>query len=759
VGSTEPSPLSQATVPQFDADPKGLPENPFSSDVCRSPLELAKSGSVPGLNADVLSQLSATVENPSGGALILVTAPRSGYGKTHLLGRLVAEAGQQAIMVPLTFRTGDSLNLATVCRRGLEALSHGDGERPRWTRLREIHAGVVVALMHTLIEEGLLACANQDQALQVLSGSAVEIFDEEGTAQLIGDWLRKYRHQLFQPLAALAARYVPVRQELLGAWIEAMLDHAADGGTAGLVVMNELTASDAEANLPIWLRLIGLWRQPVLLVDHLDGFHRNPEAGVTIASLLMDIADSHGVHVLLSLNQDVWQATFGQHLPSALEDRLTSFQVLLRGLSAEEAGALVQLRLEASGIADAEAREFGEFLAMDRFFLGRPLRSVSARFFLRHAARQWEIFRHSVPPPPEDFAPAPAAASRSFRQESEPGSIPLMTETVDHPEVSAGMPAIFDKDTSSYVKDMAAGLAKPASALPKEEDAAPPEVAAPQPSGPWASLPPPDSLETGGTQPSADAFVKLREMLGRLRQPSNVAMSMEPSTELSTGTGTETATAVMERPAAVMEAEQEQEQEKQPRSDALLGRFEALRLQMSAEADSQPLDFTKLAELIRLAGRRFPLVRFSEHELPGLTGRYAMCWSLQGAEILFGMANFTDRAYWRTLSSFAAGRLADLATENDRQEGAATKLKLVTFKTDREQAGYQSLLDGHVIPEGLRGNLDTVHLDSGSVASLYSMQRIIKEAETGALQVEPAQVMSALARELDFFWKRVTRVG
>lgn len=37
------------------------------------------------------------------------------------------------------------------------------------------------------------------------------------------------------------------------------------------------------------------------------------------------------------------------------------------------------------------------------------------------------------------------------------------------------------------------------------------------------------------------------------------------------------------------------------------------------------------------------------------------------------------------------------------------------------------------------------------------MQRMIKEAETGTINAEPAQVMSVVARELDFFWKRVTR--
>jgi hypothetical protein len=57
----------------------------------------------------------------------------------------------------------------------------------------------------------------------------------------------------------------------------------------------------------------------------------------------------------------------------------------------------------------------------------------------------------------------------------------------------------------------------------------------------------------------------------------------------------------------------------------------------------------------------------------------------------------------------------------------------------------------------LRPKVDAIHLDTSGVAALYAMQRIIKESETGLLQATPAQVMSVLARELDFFWKRVTR--
>ena len=193
--------------------------------------------------------------------------------------------------------------------------------------------------------------------------------------------------------------------------------------------------------------------------------------------------------------------------------------------------------------------------------------------------------------------------------------------------------------------------------------------------------------------------------------------------------------------------------------DALLGRYEALRLQMAAEAVSLPLDFTKLADLIRLAGKRFPLVRFSEHELPGMTGRYAMCWSLQGLEIVFGLANFADGSYWRTLAGFAAGRLAELNQDAQSTGAAVPRLKITTFKSDREQHSWAILQHSPAFPEVLNSHVDAIHLDTQNVAALYAMQRIIKEAEAGTLQATPAQVMSVLARELDFFWKRVTRAG
>ena len=88
---------------------------------------------------------------------------------------------------------------------------------------------------------------------------------------------------------------------------------------------------------------------------------------------------------------------------------------------------------------------------------------------------------------------------------------------------------------------------------------------------------------------------------------------------------------------------------------------------------------------------------------------------------------------------------------------SAPQFKIVAFKTDRDTQGWTELNRDEVFPTMIRENVDAVHLDTRSIAALYAMQRMIKEAAAGTIQAEPAQVMSVLARELDFFWKRVTR--
>lgn len=711
----------------------------------------------------------------------LLTAPRAGYGKTHLLSRIAAATAGQVVIVPVAFRSGDPLTLTSLTRRGIESLMEAcDQDRPGWNRLREYGAQVIVSLLRRLIEGGQLACANPSQALSVLSGPVQEVFDAAGRAQRIGEWLAHNRGGLRSPLAMLASRELPLRAELLDGWMSALLDQSIEGGFAGVAEMQELCALDHETGVPSWLRLMDLWRPVVLLIDHLDGFYRNPEAGVRIASLLMELVESHRMHVLMSLNQDVWQATFGHHLPGALEDRLTASQVLLRGLNEADAAALLRLRLDQTGLDDRQKADFESFIDVKRHFLGRPVGSVSARAFLRHCARQWDIFHHT---PPSGALPPPSPSTTG-----ETGThLPLMTDTLAEEEEIAPdlpLPTLFDPETAIDVQKLAGSLAEPRHALPQDE--APPVIIPPAavthepsppvhvngspppppPPGPansvedWAAGDSPGIQEGADVPPGPDAFVRLREMLAKLRQPGHPAPhgSTPEAAASSPASAPCTAPAPASSSATITALPPPRPVHPAP-ADALQGRFQALRMQHQAEAMAQPLDHGRLADIIRLAGRRFPLVRFSEHELPGLTGRHALYWSLQGVELLFGLAPPGDAAYWRTISGFAAGRLADLSAQAERESHPPVKLKLVGFKTERDQFAWQGILQSQFFPPSVRQNVDIVHLDVDGLAALYAMQRLVKESESGVLQAEPAQIISTLARELDFFWKRITRTS
>lgn len=761
------------------------PLNPFASDVCTTPYEVAEDRSVTAMNRDILQRVANAIEElgdsrggKAGKPLLLLTAPRAGYGKTHLLGRVAAVADAQAVAMPLVFRSDTDISWGGVSREALEVLKHLPGKDPGWSRLRELCAGIFAAMVLKLIRDGRLPCANPEQAMRVLGTEPSDLFREDTAARLIGDWLKKHYTQLRKPLTDLA-RGLP-NAGAMDVWVDALFAGAHHGSPASLETVVSL-ASGSRPAFELWLRLVTLWRPAVMFVDHLDGFYRQEDAGLRIATMLLELAEVEGVHVVLSLNQDVWQATFAHHLPSALEDRLTASQFLLRGLSAADASDLLRLRLRENRVPPDEAMQFEAFVDVPRYFQGRPVGSVSARVFLRHCALQWEAFQQIKMRGHEPFGAATADEDRPpplLSDDDEGTGFSLLGDD-ELPDAT-----ILGQDDASRVQTLIGGLNEPKPAMvntpfslippPSPVPPSPPKPAIqpiqpmagfsafanglasspfslastpPPPAEPPAAAPHPDWTARPEADPSSSGqrvpgtLEKLRDMMDRLRtQPQAPALAKEQVA------GAETAPVA--RLADVMS-------ETTPTTNAeLMARFEALRVGMVKEAQMQPLDLGILGELIRLAGKRFPLVRYDEKELPGHTAQLVPCWDLQGQEILFGLSHFNDADYWRAFFNLASRRVEELRST---EGGENRQVKLVAMKSDRETLSWTALQGGDLIPAELRPRMEVLHLDTRSIAALYAMQRMIAESETGNLNATPSQVMSVLARELDFFWKRVTR--
>ncbi len=738
---------------------------------------------MPTMNRDILQRVANAIEElgeerspgRQGKPLLLLTAPRAGYGKTHLLGRMAAVAESQAVAMPLVFRSDSEVSWACVSHEAVEILRQLPGKEAGWPRLRELCAGIFASMVMRLIRDGRLPCANPEQAMRVLSHEPGDLFRDGTSARLIGDWLKKHYSQLRKPLAEMA-RSLP-NAGPMEAWVDALFAGAHHGSMASLETVVAL-ASGSRGAFELWLRLVTLWRPAVLFVDHLDGFYRQEDAGLRIATMLLELAEMESVHVVLSLNQDVWQATFAHHLPSALEDRLTASQFLLRGLSAADAAELLRLRLSEGRVGTDESQQFEAFLDVPRYFQGRPVGSVSARVFLRHCAIQWEAFQQIKVRGHEPFS-SPAADDElpgSLLPDEGPG-----VSLLDGDELPQSN--IFGNDDATRLQTLANGLHEPKPAMVNTPFSLatppPPPVEAPPPTPPPPTPPPPTGLIqpmagfmaagaalgaspfalatpspspapaelaphpdwTGRaveqSQPRAPgALEKLRDMMDRLRsQPGQPPVEAAPS-----GVAARFADVVGDSA--------------QPTNAELISRFEAQRSSMARDAQLLPLDLGILGDLIRLAGKRFPLVRFEEMELPGLPGKQVPCWSLQGMEIFFGLSHFNDVEYWRSISSLVVRRVEELRAT----QGAESKqVKLVAMKSDRETLSWTSLQGSETIPLAVRQRMEVLHLDTRSIAALYAMQRMIADSENGSLNATPSQVMSVLARELDFFWKRVTR--
>ncbi len=690
---------------------------PFGRDICESWHEVDREGHVP-LHERVMEQLTALRGTER---IMLLSAPRAGHGKTHLLGRVAAMLQKDVVPATLPWQTPEGATWEAMGRGIIDDLARGN-------LLQSVCGGVNATLLRRLIQTGRIPSTDPAQALHVLGQNPMELFSPTGSARVIGDWFRKHYAQLSRTLAEIACLDNAVAAE---AWLRAMFEYLEKPDATSLAVLQNLAAQDAALQVPRFLRLAAAWKPVVLIADHMDAFYRDPAAGVTLARFALELAAIPAVHVVLSMNQDLWDTSFGPQLPSALEDRLNARGVSLRGLTDKDAQAIIDLRLREAGLRDDERAAFAQFVDLERYFLGRPVGSVSPRALLRHAAAQWRLFVQSgaVTSAPAPVATQPGAtifdlgAEEELRQlaqslaQEPPGQCIDIANSPAAQAHPAGPPPVSEISSESFLSDAPTAMS--------------------------ASTPSPLAPVVARSRENEDQranFQKLRQMLAKLRVATG---SLPPPSAGS-------AAPRLEDPPAVAAVESQA-----PLQDLRL-RLEELRGGM-AQLPPPKMDCEALGTLVRMAGRRFPVVRYDEVELPGLSGRSLPRWCLQGMEIVFGIEDFTDLRFWKTISSFVAGRVAELGELAAQTGDTAPQLKLVIFKGDLETPALNLMLADETIPGVIRPNLDVMHLDPRSLCQLHAMRQVIRESDSGALLSSAASVLATLANELDFFWKRVTR--
>ncbi|QIF03738.1 hypothetical protein [Roseimicrobium sp. ORNL1] len=386
-------------VPARNAELEML--QPFGHDVCAHWRDALHGSEVP-MHEDALQALRVL---ESEGRVTLLHAPRAGHGKTHLLGRVARRLQEDAVVAGLPWISLEGLSWSATGRGMLQDLASA-GRHP--TLLQRVSAGVLATLLRRMIQTGRIPCTDPVQAMRVLSQDPTDLFAEGKSASVIGSWFRRHFEQLAKPLAECAGHY---DADALEGWLRGLFHYLENPCATAVAALEAPLEKDGAVEVTRFVRLITAWKPLVLVADHMDGVYRNQEAGVAIARMALAFVSMPGVHVMLSMNQDLWETTFGGHLPSALEDRLSSYSVPLRGPTPQEAQSLIRMRLQDAGVEEEHAHGFLNFLDLDRFFLSQAVGSVSVRGLLRHAAQVWRHWLAAGAPSASPHQDMPVAAT------------------------------------------------------------------------------------------------------------------------------------------------------------------------------------------------------------------------------------------------------------------------------------------------------------------------------------------------------------
>ena len=369
---------------------------------------------------DLITQAAhepASAVRQGNGRVVLLKAPRAGYGKSHLFSRLHGANPAACFLVPLEFDPEQTLSWKSLLDQVLTALHQpecGDTSPALDCISRRTFAMVNAGM----IRAGNIPCANPEAAAASLEKRAGELLDFGQPDQPVARWFQEH----FERLLPLCVPLVHEETGLSGAaatlWLRALCgyaqgsaggdparlsslqwaikqpEHAASPSSAGgMKFLQAAPENDAfyKERLGELCRLAAAARPLVVVLDHLDGFHGSSDKVLRLANFLSDWRRLSGrTRFILSVNQDLWSQTFLKSLPSALEDRLTGSQITLGGIGREAAEELIRLRLAAARVPEPASLQFSRSLALPQYFAQEAGKLISPRAVLRYAAQAWD---------------------------------------------------------------------------------------------------------------------------------------------------------------------------------------------------------------------------------------------------------------------------------------------------------------------------------------------------------------------------------
>jgi hypothetical protein len=597
--------------------------NPFLDDVFVGGISdsgLAAPADWPGvapIHAEALRVLGDHIRGLAGGggAIVLLRSPRAGSGKSHLLSRLAAARGDDHFFIPLDVNRDSHPSWVELMQGVLRASAQERQARPQMPFLDEMGRRLMAEAAADLILRGDVPTSDPAAAISMLKRDYLRVFDMRAGGSDVARWMTGNFNALLPLMGGVLGSRAAVDPDEAVAWLRVLSRFNAGTATERKAAVNavvslgedSLSQAGAKQRLRSFCRLAGLVRPLVFVFDHIDALAAAKDDAMQLACVLGEFGRlKFGVGTILSVNGDVWSASFEGELPGALEDRLNGRVIDLGGIDVDEADALVRQRLGAAAIAPADMAQFMLRANLADVIKRRWGGEASPREVLRYAAATWD---RMVAPPGAKNPRGPIAE-------------PQVGESV--------------KDYVSGKMPTAASLAEPSTLRPmvelvKGNTPAPAE---------------PGKVDPGTIKQMGNISSLLRELKTRRDQfvPAG-GFGDEPESGQQPP-----------QMAAVDEVDD---------SSPLIQRFGEIRESLMKKRGNR-LDLEALRRLLTLAGERFPVVESSEFKMSPGDEPTVMKWVFPGNEILFGFEPEHQFRYWQSLIKLAGRRAGSAAAAAGR---------------------------------------------------------------------------------------------
>lgn len=320
--------------------------------------------------------------------LLLLRAPRAGFGKTHLLSRVFSKAPKNSSVYSIPLDSA-AAGWPTVLRGFVNHLTEVDGGRHGISLSRRL----IGNLLANLIDRGEIKAAHGKSAVPALREHAETIFAREDENNPVIRWFVSNFSALRPILVRELGQVCNLTEARAEFWFDVLRGFdLPDSGSRAAARMRAMFLPENEATLVAArervMELCGISRLlgPVAVVfDPMDGLYSEPDAALKVTGMAEELRElSKGIFLVMSMNQDVWESAFEGQLSSAIEDRLTSRIVELKSVPRQALEAILRRRCAATGSSEEETSDLLERAE------ATILISDSPRTALRHAKHWWD---------------------------------------------------------------------------------------------------------------------------------------------------------------------------------------------------------------------------------------------------------------------------------------------------------------------------------------------------------------------------------